>query len=152
MPDVRYIKFVGKDAHQTDTVAGTGTYWPEPGAVMPVPVLAAAKLVRHDDTWEDVTDDYIPDPEMAEVAALKARIAELEAELAARRPGETGSPPMGADVALAPPRDLGSMNKAGLIQYAQRELMVDPDPKMSKAELIHMIQATTTARELAGEA
>ena len=65
------ITYVGKKAQREDSVAGTGLVWRQ-GETLPVPVVAAALLLRHPDTWaradDDVTDDGEPEAEQAEIA------------------------------------------------------------------------------------
>lgn len=62
------ITYVGKKAQREDSVAGTGLVWRQ-GETLPVPVAAAAVLLRHPDTWaradDDVTDDGEPEIEQA---------------------------------------------------------------------------------------
>lgn len=65
------ITYVGKKAQREDSVAGTGLVWRQ-GETLPVPVAAAAVLLRHPDTWaradDDVTDDGEPELEQAQPA------------------------------------------------------------------------------------
>lgn len=62
------ITYVGKKASREDSVAGTGLVWRQ-SETLPVPVAAAAVLLRHPDTWaradDDVTDDGEPEIEQA---------------------------------------------------------------------------------------
>jgi hypothetical protein len=62
------ITYVGKKAQREDSVAGTGLVWRQ-GETLPVPVAAAAVLLRYPDTWaradDDVTDDGEPEIEQA---------------------------------------------------------------------------------------
>lgn len=62
------ITYVGKKVQREDSVAGTGLVWRQ-GETLPVPVAAAAVLLRYPDTWaradDDVTDDGEPEIEQA---------------------------------------------------------------------------------------
>lgn len=62
------ITYVGKKAQREDSVAGTGLVWRQ-GQTLPVPIAAAAALLRHPDTWvradDDVADDGEPEHEPA---------------------------------------------------------------------------------------
>lgn len=67
------ITYVGKKAQREDSVVGTGLVWRQ-GETLPVPVAAAALLLRHPDVWvradEDVADDGEPE-QAQEAPALK---------------------------------------------------------------------------------
>ena len=65
------ITYVGKKESREDSVAGTGLVWRQ-GETLPVPIAAAAVLLRHPDTWaradDDVTDDGEPEIEPTALA------------------------------------------------------------------------------------
>lgn len=67
------ITYVGAKPAREDSVAGTGLVWRQ-GETLPVPVAAAALLLRHPDVWaradDDVTDDGEPE-QAQEAPALK---------------------------------------------------------------------------------
>ena len=67
------ITYVGKKPARDDSVANTGLTWRQ-GETLPVPIAAAALLLRHPDVWaradEDVTDDGEPE-QAQEAPALK---------------------------------------------------------------------------------
>lgn len=136
-----------------DTVAGTGKIW-QRDEVIPVPVEVATVLLLHPDMWADVTDEYQPEADDLEIAQLKARIAELEAEGIALRAQLAQYAPEQQDSEiepdiLAPPQDLNGMTKAELVSFAQRELHISLSAEAKKADLLHTIETTIASARAA---
>lgn len=50
------VKYVGVKPQKTDNVAGTGQVWNGPDDVQEVPIAAWAKLSKHPDIWQRVSD------------------------------------------------------------------------------------------------
>lgn len=65
------ITYVGAKPMREDSVAGTGLVWRQ-GETLPVPVAAAAALLRYPDVWvradDEVTDDGKPESGQAKPA------------------------------------------------------------------------------------
>lgn len=121
------ITYVGKKAQREDSVAGTGLVWRQ-GETLPVPVAAAAALLRHPDTWaradDDVTDDGEPEIEQAQPALQRDETDEALDAL--------------------PLQAVAAMNKADLARLAaQHNLVLDRRAGVEKQRAQVMAQLKT---------
>ncbi|HEY6044925.1 MAG TPA: hypothetical protein VIU43_08485 [Nitrosospira sp.] len=110
------IKYIGKCV-KTDSVLGVGLNW-TPGQVRNVTPEVAERLLRFSDTWQVIQGE------------------------------DTGKePPIGLMVADKPVEeplpviDFHAMDKASLVQFAEREYNVRLDKRLSDSSLRHKVIA-----------
>lgn len=113
------VKYIGK-CNKTDSIIGVGLSW-EPNQIRNVTPELAERLLRYSDTWEKV---------VSVVSVMKQDEEEIGLSVS-DKPTEEPLPVI----------DFHAMDKASLVQFAEREYNVRLDKRLSDESLRHKIIA-----------
>ncbi len=113
------VKYIGK-CNKTDSITGVGLHW-EPGQIHNVTAELAERLLRYADTWEKVE---------TVVSVMK----QPEEEIGLSETEKPTEEPL-------PVIDFHAMDKASLVQFAEREYNERLDKRLSAESLRHKVIA-----------
>lgn len=113
------VKYIGK-CNKTDSITGSGLHW-EPGQIRNVTPELAERLLRFTDTWE-------------KVEAVVSVMTQPEEEIGLTQAEKPVEEPL-------PVIDFHAMDKASLVQFAEREYNVRLDKRLSDESLRHKVIA-----------